>query len=172
VRIVIVGGGIGGCATALSLHAAGLTDVHVLEAAGEVRELGVGINVLPHAVRELTGDRGVDFAFSAVAAPKALRQAMRMCAYAGTATLVGMPVPGAKFKADLEADFFNPRITLAVTHGGDTIPQEDFPFLAQAALDGRIDLARFVTSTISLDEVPERLPHIGERGEIRTVALL
>ena len=79
-----------------------------------------------------------------------------MCAYAGTATLVGMPVPGAKLKVDLEADFFDPRITLAVTHGGDTIPQEDFPFLAQAALDGRIDLARFVTSTISLDEVPER----------------
>ena len=82
------------------------------------------------------------------------------------------PAPGEKLKAVLEADFFNPRLTLAVTHGGDTIPQEDFPFLAQAALDGRIDLARFVTSTISLDEVPDRLPRIGERGEIRTVALL
>jgi S-(hydroxymethyl)mycothiol dehydrogenase len=124
------------------------------------------------AVRELTGGRGVEFAFSAVAAPKALKQAMRMCAYAGTATLVGMPVPGAKLKADLETDFFGPRITLAVTHGGDTIPQEDFPFLAQAALEGRLDLARFVTSTISLDEVPDRLGHIGERGEIRTVAVL
>ncbi len=59
-----------------------------------------------------------------------------------------------------------------MTHGGDTIPQEDFPFLAQAALDGKLDLARFVTSTISLDEVPERLPRIGEGGEIRTVAVL
>jgi hypothetical protein len=29
-----------------------------------------------------------------------------------------------------------------------------------------------VTSTISLDEVPERLPRIGEGGEIRTVAVL
>ena len=124
------------------------------------------------AVRELTGGRGVEIAFSAVGAPAALVQAMRMCAYAGTATLVGIPVPGAKLKADLEGDFFVPRITLAVTHGGDTIPQEDFPFLAQAALDGRIDLARFVTSTISLDEVPDRLPRIGERGEIRTVAVL
>jgi S-(hydroxymethyl)mycothiol dehydrogenase len=124
------------------------------------------------AVRDLTGGRGVEFAFSAIAAPSGLAQAMRMCAYAGTATLVGMPVPGAKLEADLEADFFGPRITLAVTHGGDTIPQEDFPFLAQAALDGRIDLARFVTSTISLDEVPDRLSHIGEGGGIRTVALL
>jgi S-(hydroxymethyl)mycothiol dehydrogenase len=95
-----------------------------------------------------------------------------MCTYAGTATLVGMPAPGAKLDVDLEADFFWPHVTVAVTHGGDTIPQEDFPFLAHAALDGRLDLARFVTSTISLDEVPERLPRIGEHGEIRTVALL
>jgi S-(hydroxymethyl)mycothiol dehydrogenase len=142
-------------------HALGATDV-VDASAGDPVE----------AVRELTGGRGVEIAFSAVSAPGALRQAMRMCAYAGTATLVGMPVPGAKLDADLEADFFGPRITLAVTHGGDTIPQEDFPFLAQAALDGRLDLARFVTSTITLDQVPERLSHIGEGGEIRTVALL
>jgi S-(hydroxymethyl)mycothiol dehydrogenase len=124
------------------------------------------------AVRELTGGRGVEFAFSAIGAPLGLEQAIRMCAYAGTAILVGMPVPDTKLDVDLFADIFNPRPTIAVTHGGDTIPREDFPFLAQAALDGRIDLARFVTSTISLDEVPERLPRIGERGEIRTVALL
>jgi S-(hydroxymethyl)mycothiol dehydrogenase len=124
------------------------------------------------AVRELTGGLGVEFAFSAVGAAAALVQAIRMCAYAGTATLVGVPLPGAKLDIDLEADVFEPKLTLAVTHGGDTIPQEDFPFLAQAALDGKLDLARFVTSTISLDEVPARLPHIGEDGEIRTVALL
>ena len=124
------------------------------------------------AVRELAGGPGVEFAFSAIGAPSGLAQAIRMCAYAGTATLVGMPPPGAKLDVDLDADVFGPRITLAVTHGGDTIPQEDFPFLAEAALDGRLDLARFVTSTISLDEVPERLSRIGEGGEIRMVAVL
>ncbi len=124
------------------------------------------------AVRELTGGRGVEFAFSAVGAGTALAQAIRMCAYAGTATLVGMPLPGTRLDVDLDADVFWPRPTLAVTHGGDTVPQEDFPFLAHAALEGRLDLARFVTSTISLDEVPERLERIGRDGEIRTVALL
>ena len=109
------------------------------------------------AVRELTGGHGVEFAFSAIGPPIGLVQAIRMCAYAGTATLVGMPVPDTKLDVDLFADVFSPKPTIAVTHGGDTIPREDFPFLAQAALDGRIDLARFVTSTISLDEVPERL---------------
>jgi S-(hydroxymethyl)mycothiol dehydrogenase len=124
------------------------------------------------AVRELTGRRGVEFAYSAGGGSAALGQAIRMCAYAGWATLVGLPAPGSRLDVDLDAEFFGPRVTLTVTHGGDTIPREDFPFLAQAALDGRIDLARFVTSTISLDEVPERLPRIGEHGEIRTVALL
>jgi S-(hydroxymethyl)mycothiol dehydrogenase len=124
------------------------------------------------AVRELTGGRGVEFAFSAIGAASGLAQAVRMCAYAGTATLVGLPLPGAKLDVDLEADVFWPHVTLAVTHGGDTIPQEDFPFFARAALDGRLDLARFVTSTISLDEVPERLERIGRDGEIRAVAVL
>jgi len=50
---LIIGGGIGGLATALSLHAAGLP-CRVFEAAPEIKPLGVGINVLPHAVRELT----------------------------------------------------------------------------------------------------------------------
>jgi S-(hydroxymethyl)mycothiol dehydrogenase len=138
--------------------------------ATDVVDAGAGDPV--GAVRELTGGRGVDFAFSAIGAASGLAQAIRMCAYAGTATLVGMPFPGARLDADLAADVFWPKVSVAVTHGGDTVPHEDFPFLAQAALDGRIDLGRFVTSTISLDEVPERLPRIGERGEIRTVALL
>lgn len=53
-RVLIAGAGIGGLATALSLHAAGITDVTIHESVTELRPLGVGINLLPHAVRELT----------------------------------------------------------------------------------------------------------------------
>ena len=53
-KIVIVGAGIGGLITALSLEAAGFTDVTVAERTTEIRGLGVGVNLLPHAVRELT----------------------------------------------------------------------------------------------------------------------
>jgi S-(hydroxymethyl)mycothiol dehydrogenase len=123
-------------------------------------------------VRELTGGAGVDYAFSAIGPAAGLAQAVRMCAYAGTATLVGVPSPGAALDVDLEADVFGPKVAIAVTHGGDTVPQEDFPFLARAALDGRLDLARFVTSTVPLEEVPDRLERIGQDGEIRAVALL
>jgi 2-polyprenyl-6-methoxyphenol hydroxylase-like FAD-dependent oxidoreductase len=51
-RIAIVGGGIGGLALALGLHARGIV-CDVYEAAPEVKELGVGITLLPHAMREL-----------------------------------------------------------------------------------------------------------------------
>lgn len=53
-KVAIVGGGIAGMCVALSLHAAGFDDVDIYESASAIRELGVGINVLPHAVRELT----------------------------------------------------------------------------------------------------------------------
>lgn len=53
-HVAIIGGGIGGMALSLSLHAAGITDVDVFESAPAIRELGVGINVLPHAMRELS----------------------------------------------------------------------------------------------------------------------
>jgi 2-polyprenyl-6-methoxyphenol hydroxylase-like FAD-dependent oxidoreductase len=52
-RAIVVGGGIGGLSAALSLHAVGI-DADVYESAPELKPLGVGINVLPHAVRELT----------------------------------------------------------------------------------------------------------------------
>ncbi len=51
-EIAIVGAGIGGLTAALSLHGAGFP-VRVFEAVPELRPLGVGINLLPHAVREL-----------------------------------------------------------------------------------------------------------------------
>ena len=51
-KVLLVGGGIGGLAAALSLHAAGI-EVELFEQAEQVRELGVGINLLPHAVKEL-----------------------------------------------------------------------------------------------------------------------
>jgi len=51
--VLIVGGGIGGLTLALSLHQAGIA-CRVFEAAPEIRALGVGVNLLPHGMRELT----------------------------------------------------------------------------------------------------------------------
>jgi 5-methylphenazine-1-carboxylate 1-monooxygenase len=50
--IIIVGGGIGGLTLGLALHAAGIP-CKIFESAPEIRAVGVGINLLPHATKEL-----------------------------------------------------------------------------------------------------------------------
>lgn len=174
--VAVIGCGGVGLAVVQGARLAGAERIVAVDVAAEklalARELGATDVVDASAgdpveqVRDLT--RGVDYAFSAVGAAGALAQAVRMCGYAGTATLVGVPAEGARLDVDLYRDVFGPKVAIAVTHGGDTVPQEDFPFLANAALDGRIDLARFVTRTISLDEAPAALETVGRDG-IRTV---
>ena len=51
-KVIIAGAGVGGLVTALMLHARGI-DCEVFEQADAIRELGVGINTLPHAIKEL-----------------------------------------------------------------------------------------------------------------------
>lgn len=51
-EVVIVGGGISGLTAALELHARGIA-ARVYESAQELREVGVGISLLPHGAREL-----------------------------------------------------------------------------------------------------------------------
>lgn len=51
--VLVAGGGIGGLATALAVGGPARFRVRVAEAAPEIRPLGVGINLLPHAVTAL-----------------------------------------------------------------------------------------------------------------------
>jgi len=64
-KVIIVGAGIGGLTLALFLHRAGIPCA-VYELAPEIRPLGVGINILPHASRELAA-LGLEPALSRVA---------------------------------------------------------------------------------------------------------
>src|SRR5450759_5678886 len=50
--IIIVGAGIGGLTLGLALQSAGIP-CRIFESAAEIRPIGVGINLLPHATKEL-----------------------------------------------------------------------------------------------------------------------
>ena len=64
-NVIIAGAGIGGLTLALELHAVGVKSV-LLEAAPELTEVGVGINLLPHATHSLSR-LGLHDALSSVA---------------------------------------------------------------------------------------------------------
>ena len=63
--VLIIGAGIGGLTLGLMLHRAGIS-CRILEAAPELKAVGVGINILPHASRELCG-LGLEDALAKVA---------------------------------------------------------------------------------------------------------
>jgi 2-polyprenyl-6-methoxyphenol hydroxylase-like FAD-dependent oxidoreductase len=51
-KSLIIGGGIGGLTAALTLHSIGI-ETEIFEQSAALGELGVGINTLPHAIKEL-----------------------------------------------------------------------------------------------------------------------
>jgi len=64
-EVIIVGAGIGGLTLGLALHQAGIA-CRIYESAPELRTVGVGINLLPHAARELAA-LGLEDALARVA---------------------------------------------------------------------------------------------------------
>ena len=64
-KVLIAGGGVGGLTLALMLNRRGIS-CRIYEQAPEIREIGAGINVLPHAIRELV-ELGLLSALDAVA---------------------------------------------------------------------------------------------------------
>jgi 5-methylphenazine-1-carboxylate 1-monooxygenase len=64
-EVVIVGGGVGGLTLGLALHAAGIP-CRIFESVAEIRPIGVGINLLPHASKELAA-LGLEQALSQIA---------------------------------------------------------------------------------------------------------
>ena len=89
----------------------------------------------------------------------------------GRSSTSGCRSPSASAAVDLNA-LFDRRARIVVSHGGDHWPAEDFPRLAQWALDGELDLAAMVTKTIGLDDVPQAFEDLKAADVIRSVILL
>jgi S-(hydroxymethyl)mycothiol dehydrogenase len=124
------------------------------------------------AVRDLTGGSGVHFAFEATGRPEPVEQMVRMLAFAGTATMVGVQGTGAMATLDLgdpSLGAFENKLTLTVSHGGDSLPQYDFPLMARYYLEGRLDLDFMVTKVIGLDDVEPAFEDMRAGRVIRSV---
>ena len=123
------------------------------------------------AIREITGGNGVDIAIEAIGLPVTYEQAFYSRDLAGTVVLVGVPNPEMKIELPM-IEIFGRGGTLKSSWYGDCLPSRDFPMLIDLYLQDRLELDRFVSETIALDEVEEAF-HKMERGEVlRSVVVL
>jgi S-(hydroxymethyl)glutathione dehydrogenase/alcohol dehydrogenase len=113
------------------------------------------------------GEGPVDFAFDVVGRRQTFELALSLLSSRGTAVLIGLSPTGERAEVDLPR-LFAKRTTIVVSHGGDHLP-EDFPKLAQWALDGELDLASMVSRTAPLDAWQEAFDAMRSGEAIRTV---
>jgi S-(hydroxymethyl)mycothiol dehydrogenase len=116
-----------------------------------------------------TGEgKRLDFVFDVVGRPETVALGLRMLGHAGTLVYIGLPQPDSEAVLPLQY-FFDRRVRILVSHGGDHVPSDDFPMLAQLAVNGKLDLAAMVSKTIALEDVPRAFDEMRSGDVIRSV---
>jgi S-(hydroxymethyl)mycothiol dehydrogenase len=179
--VAVFGCGGVGCAAIVGAHLAGATTIIAIDLdprkLDRAREFGAThvVNAssedVVKAVRGLTDGNGANVCIEAVGNSKVMEQAFYARDLAGTLVQVGVPTP--EMRIDLAMiDFFGRGGQLKPSWYGDCLPSRDFPMLVDLYLEGRLDLDRFVSETISLGDVEEAF-HRMERGEVlRSVVVM
>ena len=138
---------------------------------GATHTVDAGTTDPVEAIRALTGGNGADVCIEAVGDPTVMEQAFFARDLAGTLVQVGVPTPDMRIDLPM-IEFFGRGGGLKPSWYGDCLPSRDFPMLIDLYLDGRLDLDRFVSETIAIDEVEQAFESM-QRGEVlRSVVVL
>ena len=145
--------------------------LELAKAFGATHTVDAGTTDPVEAIRALTGGNGADVCIEAVGDPMVMEQAFFARDLAGTLVQVGVPTPDMRIDLPM-IEFFGRGGGLKPSWYGDCLPSRDFPMLIDLYLDGRLDLDRFVSETIAIDEVEQAFESM-QRGEVlRSVVVL
>ena len=122
-------------------------------------------------IRELTDGFGADVVIDAVGRPETYRQAFYARDHAGTLVQVGVPDPTMTIELPL-LELFGRGGALKSSWYGDCLPSRDFPILIDLYLRGKLDLDRFVSETLALDDVEHAFEKMQKGEALRSVVVL
>jgi S-(hydroxymethyl)glutathione dehydrogenase/alcohol dehydrogenase len=122
------------------------------------------------AVRDLTGGRGVDFAFEAIGAPAAIEQAAALLASAGTLVIVGQTPEGAEVRLD-PFRISDRELRVIGSNYGSCRPAVDFPRILELDRQGIVDLEALITDRIDLEGVNDAFAAMREGAGARSVII-
>src|SRR5215212_5688252 len=156
---------------AIRPEAAGLIGCGVMAGFGAADLVNARDEDPVEAIQRLTDGVGADVVIEAVGRPDTWKQAFYARDLAGTVVLVGVPTPEMTLEIPL-VDVFSRGGALKSSWYGDCLPSRDFPMLVDLHQRGRLDLDRFVSETIPLDQVEDAFEKM-EAGEVlRSVVVL
>jgi S-(hydroxymethyl)mycothiol dehydrogenase len=158
-RVGVIGCGAVGLSVVQGARIAGAAEIHALDLDERKLEQAAHLG----ATHTGEGER-LDFVFDVVGRPETIALGLRMLGHAGTLVQIGLPQPGAEAAISLER-LFDRRLRILASHGGDHVPADDFPLLAELALSGKLDVAGMVTKRIALDDVDQAFADM-EAGEV------
>jgi S-(hydroxymethyl)mycothiol dehydrogenase len=161
-RVAVIGCGAVGLSVIQGARIAGASEIRALDL--DERKLGQAMRF--GATHTEPGP--VDFVFDVVGRRQTFEQALSLIRTGGTVVLIGLSPAGEMVELELPW-LFSRRARILVSHGGDHVAQEDFPKLAQWAVDGTLDLASMVTRTASLEGWSEAFDAMKDGSVIRTV---
>jgi len=161
-RVAVIGCGAVGLSAVQGARLAGASEIRALDLDPRKAEQALRFGATH------TEPGPVDFVFDVVGRGSTFEQAIGMLRGGGTVVLVGIPNLGERAGLDLK-QLFDRRTRILVSHGGDHVAAEDFPRLAQWAIEGKLDLAGMVTRTAPLDDWSEAFDAMRGGDVIRTV---
>lgn len=161
-RVGVVGCGAVGLSVIQGARIAGASEIRAIDLDERKREQARSFGATH------TEPGRVDFVFDVVGRSQTFEQGLGMLASGGTFVLIGLSPAGETGTVNLPR-LFGQRARILVSHGGDHLPDEDFPRLAAWALDGSLDLASMVTRTEPLDRWSEAFDAMHDGSVIRTV---
>jgi S-(hydroxymethyl)mycothiol dehydrogenase len=167
-RVGVIGCGAVGLSVIQGARVAGASEIHALDLDERKLEVARRFGATHTGGEEA---KRLDFAFDVVGRAETVAQGISMLGHAGTLVYIGLPVRGAS--ANVPLDYaFDRRLRILVSHGGDHVPADDFPRLAQLAADGRLDLAGMVTKRIALEDIDQAFIEMEAGDVIRSVIVL
>ncbi len=161
-RVAVIGCGAVGLCAVQGARLAGAAEIYAVDIDSSRAEaaLRFGATNVGHG-------EGLDAVFDIVGTAATFADGIEMLGSGGTYVLVGVPRP-APATFELQR-FFDRRLRVLVSHGGDHLPAEDFPRLATRALAGEIDLKGLGSKQIALDDLPSAFADMRAGRVVRSI---
>ena len=138
------------------------------------REFGATHTVNPsdgdpvEQIRDLTGGRGVDYAFEVVGLPTTMRQSYDCLAKRGVATVVGVSPTTAEVTLPSLSLVYEERVMTGSLYGS-AAPKTDIPRLIDLYRAGQLKLDELLSRTYPIEEINEAYAALESGETLRSV---